>query len=315
MSSFWKNKKVLVVGGAGFIGSHTVDALIERGARVAVIDRHALPKRKYSNNPPRLYKLDATSSAAVGRIFRREKPEFVMNFAALVSVPRSILEPQNDARSITAMLNILENSVKFRVKKILYSSSGFIYGNAERLPTPESSPMQPLNPYNISKAACESYLRFFQAQHNLPFVILRYATVYGPRRTGGAMPDYIRKIISGAPVEIYGKKTRDYIFISDVVRANLMALEKSIGGVEPVFNIGSGKETGLRELHDLIAKLLGKGRVKPRLLPALSGEVDRMRLDVRKAKRALGFAAHISLKAGLAQTIAWHAAEINKIRI
>ena len=304
------------MGGAGFIGSHTVDELLRRGARVAIVGRSTAKEYKkagkHLNPRAKFYNADGASAADMKRVFKKVKPDFVMNFAALTDIPLAIREPLRDAESILIVINILENAVRFGSKKILHASSGFIYGNAKRIPTPETEPPQLTNPYAISKMACENYLKFFNAQYGLAFVALRYASVYGPRRKTGAIPYYIRQIIRGKPVEIYGKKTRDCIFISDVVRANLLAFEKSIDGTEPIFNIGSGQETDLIKLHAVIKKFLGKPQAKAQRLNTRPGEVDRMRLDIQKAKKVLGFKSVVGLEDGLRQTVEWYFADSTK---
>lgn len=304
MSQFWRNKKVLVVGGAGFIGSHTVDELLARGAKVAVFDDLSTGRRANCKAEASFYRGDIVSVSSVLRVFNKEKPDYVFNFAAVAHVPWSIEDPLRDAKSITGLINILNHAVRFKVRKIIHASSGFIYGNAKRYPTPESEPLQPLNPYSVSKAACEDYLKFFYLHHGLPFAVLRYSTVYGPRRIDGAIPYYLRCISSGKQAEIYGSKTRDMIFISDVVRANILAMEKECGS-NPVFNIGSGREYYLSDIYSLIAKLLGRPGLKGRFLPERQGEVERFYLDAKKAKRVLGFSARIPLHDGLRKTIEW----------
>ncbi|MBI2639316.1 MAG: NAD-dependent epimerase/dehydratase family protein [Candidatus Sungbacteria bacterium] len=310
MGTFWKNKKVVVVGGAGFIGSHTVDELLRRDARVVIIGKSAFKESKrggsFINPKAKFYRANAASPGDIGEVFRRERPDFVMNFAALTDIPLAIREPLRDAESIFIIINILENAVRFGVKKILHASSGFIYGNTRRIPTPETEPPQFTNSYAISKFACENYLKFFNAQYGLPYVSLRYANVYGPRRKTGVIPYFIRQIIGNEPSDTYGKKTRDCVFVSDAVRANLLAFEKSIRGSEPVFNIGSGQEASLGEIHSIIKKLLGKPKAELFQKPAKKGEVNRMCLDIRRAKKVLGFAPSVSLEEGLRQTVEWY---------
>lgn len=305
MKGFWNNKKVLVVGGAGFIGSHTVDALVARGARAAIVDNLSRGKQENCNPKARLCKIDAASASGLAKVFQELGPEFVILFPAVVDVPLAIKKPSLAVNSIAATINILGNSVRFGVKKILYASSGYIYGNTKKRPTPETEPFQPLNPYNISKATCESFLKFFYRHYGLSFVALRYAPTYGPRRTSGPIFDYIRKISRNQRAEIYGTKTRDYIFVSDVVRANLLALEKKTAINDPVFNIGTGHETRLDEIYLQIAKLVGRPANRPILRPGKQSEVERFALDVRKAKRVLGFVPRVSLEEGLRETVNW----------
>lgn len=256
------------------------------------------------NRRARFYRLDM-ASPRLAHVFCTERPRIVFVFAAIPRVQLTIKDPMKDAEGILGIINVLENSVRIGAKKVVYSSSGFIYGNAKRVPVVEREPFQPLAPYNISKFACENYLRFFHSYYGLDYVILRYATVYGPRQTSGAMLYYIQTIKRNRPPEIYGKKTRDYIFISDVVRANLAAVERATHRVDPVFNIAVGRETRIEDLCGMIAATLGKPMPKLRMLPSIPGEVDRYFLDTRKARRVLSFRPRVPLPAGLKKTIAW----------
>ncbi|MDO8500062.1 MAG: NAD-dependent epimerase/dehydratase family protein [bacterium] len=301
---FWKNKKVLVVGGAGFIGSHTVDALLAYKAKIVVVD-HLSARKKYSRDVrAKYYNLDAASSR-LAHIFIKEKPEYVFMFAALNNIPLSRERPSLDAASILGLLNVLENCVRYRAKKILYSSSGFIYGNTLKLPTPEGSPLSADSPYNISKIASENYLKFFHSYYSLPYVILRYGTVYGPRQTAGAIRGYIQKIYRNERAEIYGGKSRDCIYVKDVAEANIAAMEQDVKNAEPIFNIATGKEIKLTAVYKIITRVLGRPDNHPILLPARAGEIDRFCLDVRKAKRVLGFSPRVSLERGLTETVQW----------
>lgn len=309
MAQFWKNKRVLVVGGAGFIGSHTVDALISRGARVSIIDNLSTGFRRNCHPKARLYVFNAVSPQKMENIFKEEKPEFVMIFSSLVDVPTAIAKPLLAAEGIATTINVCEQAVRHKTKKVLYASSGFIYGNARRIPIKEIEPFQPVNPYNIAKATSEYFMQFFSDHYGLPYVALRYAPVYGPRRTIGPIADYIRKISSGKRAEMYGVKTRDYIFVGDVVRANLIAMEKHISRTTPVFNIGTGREVRLDAIYALIARLIGKPRNTPVQKGSRSSEINRFALDIKKANRMLGFRPQVTLAEGLQKTIAWVVAQ------
>ncbi len=304
MKKFWKGKRVLVAGGAGFIGSHTVDAFIDAGARVSVVDDLSTGRRENINPRVRFYQM-ATASPKLDSVFRREKPHFVFMLAAVSSPPVSVADPLRDIAGLTGLVNLLECSRLHKVKKLLYSSSGFIYGNTKRLPTPESEPFQPLAPYNISKFASEQYLKFYREHYGLASVVLRYSTVYGPRQLSRVIADYITKISQGKRAEIYGTKTRDYIYISDVVRANLRAMEVNMYRGDPIFNIGSGRETNMADMYRMIAKMLGWPQNRPIRKPSKPGEVDRYWLDARRARSVLGFRARVKLEEGLQKTIAW----------
>ena len=294
-----KNKKILVTGGAGFIGSHTVDALVKKGAKVIIVDNLVTGRKENLNPRAKFYKLNIADQK-IENIFKKEKPEIIYHFAFNVLVPKSVENPLVDVDSIVGSINILKNAQKYGVKKIIFSSSGFIYGNTKNLPAKETEPVDPISPYVVAKNAVENYLRFFNKAYGLPYVIFRYAAVYGPRQVTGAMADYIRKLAAGKQAEIWGDgtKTRDYVFIDDVVRANLLVLDLPGNYPDPVFNIGTGIETTLNELYWKIAKLLKK-EPKPIYLPDRPGEQIRYSLDYSKIKEALGWEPKYNLEEGL----------------
>ncbi len=293
-----KNKKILVTGGAGFIGSHTVDALIGQGAKVVIIDNLITGRKENLNLKAKFYKINI-ADLALENIFKKEKPEIVYHFAFNVLVPKSVISPLLDMDSIVGSVNLLNNARKYGVKKVIFSSSGFI-GNTKKLPIKESEIIQPTSPYAIAKNAVENYLKFFKITYGLPYIILRYATVYGPRQVKGAMADYIRKLYSNKQAEMWGdgNKTRDYIYINDVVRANLLALKLSPNYPDPIFNVGSGTEITLNDVYKKIAKLLGK-KAEPIYLPDRAGELIRYCLDCSKIKKTFGWAPKYNLKEGL----------------
>jgi UDP-glucose 4-epimerase len=294
-----KNKKILATGGAGFIGSHTVDALVKRGAKVIIVDNLVTGRKENLNPRAKFYKLNIADQK-IENIFKKEKPEIIYHFAFNVLVPKSVENPLVDVDSIVGSINILKNAQKYGVKKIIFSSSGFIYGNTKNLPAKETEPVDPISPYVVAKNAVENYLRFFNKAYGLPYVIFRYAAVYGPRQVTGAMADYIRKLAAGKQAEIWGDgtKTRDYVFIDDVVRANLLVLDLPGNYPDPVFNIGTGIETTLNELYWKIARLLKK-EPKPIYLPDRPGEQIRYSLDYSKIKEALGWEPKYNLEEGL----------------
>ena len=304
MKRFWQGKRVLVAGGAGFIGSHTADALVAAGARVSVVDDLSTGRREYVHPRARFYQM-ATASPRLEAVFKRERPHYVFILAAVSSPPVSVEDPLRDVAGLVGLINLLELSRRYKVKRALYSSSGFIYGNSKRLPTPESEPFQPLAPYNISKFAGEQYLNFYREHYGLPSVVLRYSTVYGSRQRSRVIADYIKKISRGKRAEIYGTKTRDYVYVSDVVRANLRAMEAGKYRPDPVFNIGGGRETDLADLYRMIASILGRPANTPIRRPAKLGEVDRFWLDIRRARRILGYRPRVRIEEGLQKTVAW----------
>jgi len=298
-----QGKRILVTGGAGFIGSHTIDALLNRGAKVSVIDNLSTGQEKNLSKEVNFYKLNIASSK-VANIFKKEKPEIVYHFATNVLVPKSTKNPLMDIDSFQGAINIFHNSMKNDIQKLVFPSSGFIYGNSSILPVNESASFQPASPYSIIKYSLESYLHFYYEAFGLPFVILRYAAIYGPRQITGAMADYIRKLSQDKQAKIWGdgSKTRDYVYIDDVVNANLLALEIRNNHPNPIFNIGSGIETTLNELYRTSASILHKNS-NPIYLPDRPGEQMRYALDSTKAKNELGWEPKVSFSKGLKKRI------------
>jgi UDP-glucose 4-epimerase len=294
-----RDKKFLVTGGAGFIGSHMVDRLIAEGAEVVVVDNLVTGRKENLNPKVKFYEMNI-ADPKLKDIFEKERPEIVYHFAFYVLVPKSIENPLLDMDSTVGSVNLLKNCRDFGVKKIVFSSSGFIYGNTPNLPAKETEPMQPVSSYSIAKYTVENYLRFFKNSFDLSYVILRYPAVYGPRQITGAMADYIRKLAAGLQAEMYGdgQKTRDYIYIDDVIRANLMVLDIAADFEEPVFNIGTGIETTLNDLYKKIAEILNR-KAEPIYLPDRPGEQVRYCLDYSKIKKVLGWEPKYSLEEGL----------------
>jgi len=294
-----KNKKFLVTGGAGFIGSNMVNSLISKGADVVVIDNLSTGRKQNLNPKAKFYEINIADQK-IQSIFEKEKPEFIYHFAFNVLVPQSVKNPLMDMDSIAGSLNILQNAKNYGVKKIIFSSSGFIYGNNSNLPVKESASFEPASPYAVAKYTVENYLKFFKRAYNLSCVIFRYSAVYGPGQITGAMADYIRKLSSDKQAEIYGDgmKTRDYVYIDDVVRANLLALDLSDNYQCPVFNISTGVETTLNDLYKNIADLLNK-EAQPIYLGDRPGEQIRYSLDYSKIEDVLGWQPKINLSMGL----------------
>lgn len=295
--------RVLVTGGAGFIGSHTVDALIEHGARLSVVDDLSTGLEKNLNPRATFHRLNV-GDPRFEEVLELERPQVVYHFAFYVLVPKSVENPLLDMDVMTGTLRLLRKARQLGIKKIVFPSSGFLYGNTLELPVREEQPVDPVSPYVVSKHAIESYLRFYKKAFSLPYVILRYAAIYGPRQVTGAMADYIRKLSSGQQAEIWGdgSKTRDYVNIADVVEANLLALTVRDDHPHPMFNIGTGIETSLNTLYRKIAELLGR-EARPIYRPDRPGEQMRYCLDSTKARTELGWQPRCSLEEGLAETV------------
>lgn len=298
-------RRILVAGGAGFIGSHTVDALVKAGAKVCVIDNLLTGRLDNLNQQEVSFYEMSVANSDVAKVFREFKPEFVYDFAFNVCVPKSLEDPAFDIEGVIGCINLLRNSAACGIQKFIFASSAFIYGNTSKIPTPESEPLDPVSPYAIAKYSCENYVKFFKAAHHLPYIIFRYATTYGPRQVMGAMADYIRKLKGGEQAEFWGdskSKTRDYIFVDDVVRANIMALDFHRDNIESIFNIGTNRETTLYDLYVSIARILGK-EAKPIGHPERAGEQLRFCLDTTKAKTYLQWEPLLDINDGLAKTV------------
>lgn len=298
-----KGRKILVTGGSGFIGSHMVNALTERGAHAVIVDDLSTGREQNIDPSATFYKINIADQG-IERILEREKPEVIYHLAFFVLVPKSVDNPLLDVDSIIGSIRLLQKAREIGVKKIVMASSGFLYGNTPHLPAKEEYPIDPVSPYVVSKYAIENYLRFFYKAYRIPYTILRYASVFGPRQVTGAMADYIRKLSSGCQAEIWGdgNKTRDYVYIKDVVEANLLALAVPLDHPNPVFNIGTGIETTLNALYREIADLLGV-QANPTYHPDRPGEQLRYCLDCTKAKRELGWEPKHSLADGLRITV------------
>lgn len=298
--------KVLVTGGAGFIGSHVVDRLVEEGHQVVVVDNLATGRRKNVNRAASLYKTDI-ASWRLERVFRNERPNIVLHLAAQISVRKSVEDPVFDAQvNVLGTMNVVQLAVRYGCRKIVFSSSGgAIYGEQETFPAAESHSNNPLSPYGISKLCGEHYLSYFQRTSGIPVVSLRYANVYGPRQDpdgeAGVVAIFIQKMLNNEQPIINGngRQTRDFVFVEDVAQANLVAMGQEAHGV---YNVGTGVETSVNELFRMLAGLTGSP-VKEVHGPAKLGEQLRSVIDPSRIKQELGWEAKVDLAEGLKQTV------------
>jgi UDP-glucose 4-epimerase len=305
--------KVLITGGAGFIGSHLVDRLVLEGHETVVVDNLSTGKRKNLNRAARFYKLDV-QSRGLERVFRNERPALVMHLAAQMDVRRSVADPMFDAQvNILGTLNVLEQAAKHGTRKVIFASSGgAVYGEQETFPAPESHPTRPLSPYGISKLAGECYLYYHHCMSGIQYVSLRYSNVYGPRQDpegeAGVVAIFSRKMLAGEQPIIYGngRQTRDFIFVEDVVEANLAVMGQDILGV---YNVGTGVETSINVLFRAFVELTGSS-CKELHGPARKGEQARSVIDGSRLKQDTGWEPKTSFRDGLARTVEYFRKEL-----
>jgi UDP-glucose 4-epimerase len=299
--------KVLITGGAGFIGSHVADALILAGHTVAIVDDLSTGNRAWLPPKAAFYELDIRSEE-LGKVFAAERPDAVSHLAAQASVGRSVTDPAFDASvNIGGGLNLLDCCRRFDVRRMIYSSSGGAgYGDTDLIPTSEDHPTRPASPYGITKVAMEQYLEAWGAVWGMSGVSLRYANVYGPRQNphgeAGVVAIFCSRLLAGQPLVINGDglQTRDFVHVSDVAAANLLALERA--DVAGQVNIGTGVETSVNAICDGLSKAAGS-RVETVHAPERPGEQRRSCLSPKLAERLLGWRPTVLLDNGLAQTL------------
>ncbi len=299
--------KVLVSGGAGFIGSHIADSLIEEGYEVVVVDDLSSGKEKNINKKAKFYKLDI-QDPKLESVFKQERPHYVSHHAAQIDVRRSVSDPIFDAKiNVLGTINILQNCIKYKVKKVIFASSGgAIYGEQEIFPAPETHPLRPISPYGITKLVVEHYLHYYKIIHGLDYVALRYANVYGPRQDpfgeAGVVAIFIQKMLKGAHPVINGdgKQTRDFVYVGDVVRANVLAMTNNMP--DNIFNIGTGIETSVNQIFNHLKDIINPS-IEEKHGPPKQGEQRRSVIGCTKAKKILRWEPRTSLMSGLEKTV------------
>lgn len=306
--------KILVTGGAGFIGSNLASALIEANHDMVIIDDLSMGKSE--NLPPgaRFHEMDI-SSPVVDKIFEKEKFDVVFHLAAQMDVRRSVENPVNDAGiNILGGINLLQSSAKHSVKKFIFASTGgAIYGEQDYFPADEKHPLNPVSPYGISKLAFEKYLYFYNIQYGLSYAALRYANVYGPRQNSegeaGVVAIFCERLLQGKKAVVYGDglQTRDFVYVGDVVKANLLALEYD--GCD-VFNVGTGTETDINTIFEKIKAATGsvQERINEKAKP---GEQRRSSIAYEKIAGQLGWAPVVGLDEGIEKTVAYFRSKLN----
>ena len=296
----------LVTGGAGFIGSHVVDRLVGDGFRVVVVDSLVTGRREAVHGEADFRELDVRSPR-LAALFKAERPDVVFHLAAAASVSGSVRNPAKDARTnVMGSINVLEAARRVGIERFVFSSTGgALYGEPAYLPCDEAHPVRPLSPYGAAKSAVEGYVHTIAALGGFEATVLRYANVYGPRQDphgeAGVVAIFARRMLDGRDVVIYGdgEQERDFVYVSDVVEANVKALAGPAGGV---FNIGRGEGTSVNAVFGTLAAATGYAR-PPKHRPARAGDVSRIYLDVRKAREDLGWSAAVGLEAGLVATV------------
>jgi UDP-glucose 4-epimerase len=302
--------RALVTGGAGFIGSNVVDALVARGDDVTVIDDLSTGKRENLDdaigNGAQLVEADIRDAQAVREIAERAKPEAVFHLAAQIDVRKSTADPAFDARiNVEGTINVLEAARAAGAQRFVNTSTGgAIYGEGQILPAPEDHPVAPEAPYGLSKFCAENYCEIFRRMYDLSAVSLRYGNVYGPRQDplgeAGVIAIFCGRALAGENPTVFGDglQTRDYIYVGDVVDANLAAAERDVTGA---INIGTGVQTNVLELADAL-RPMANGAFEPEHAPARLGEVNHIALDASRARAELGWESRVGLDEGLRRT-------------
>lgn len=311
-------KRVLVTGGAGFIGSHVADAYVARGDQVWVLDDLSSGRRANVHPEARFVEMDV-GDPQVRNLFREVRFDLVNLHAAQIDVRVSVADPMLDARvNLIGLLNVLESALEVGTSRVVFvSSGGVVYGEPEEIPTPEHAPKLPLSPYGVTKLGGEYYLNYYRRVRGLEYVALRYSNVYGPRQDphgeAGVVAIFSTRLLDGEPLTVFGdgEQTRDYVFVKDVVSANLLVSDLELGegpGLDArAFNVGTGEGTSVNGLADALERVTGRAHGRAHR-PARPGEVLQSTLDSTRLQ-ALGWRPAHSLDEGLRQTYAHIAAQ------
>jgi UDP-glucose 4-epimerase len=303
--------RVVVTGGAGFIGSHVADAFVDRGDDVLVVDDFSGGRREHVPGAAELGEIDVADAAQLHERLEAFRPDLICHLAAQASVTVSVTDPELDfASNVRGTFNVCQTVGKLGARVVFASTGGALYGNGAPIPTPETYVPEPLSPYGASKQAAEAFVATQARSRELANVVLRLGNVYGPRQNAhgeaGVVAIFSDKLLAGETPIAYGqgKPTRDYVHVADVTRAFVLAAD---AGVPGTFNVGSGKETLVSELFDVLQRAAGTS-VEPRLEPLRPGELDRSAIDSTAAAEAFGWRPEVSVDEGLTDTFRWYAA-------
>jgi len=316
--------RIVVSGGAGFVGSHVVDAYVACGHEVLVVDDLSTGQAENVNSAARLEKIDIRDSEALSRVFSAFKPQVVNHHAAQIDIRKSVADPGFDAQvNVLGSVNLMQEATRAHASAFIFASSGgAIYGETPR-PAAEATAKAPISPYGAAKLAVEGYLFAYEKTFGLKSVVLRYGNVYGPRQDpageAGVVSIFTSALLSGRQVTIFGsgKQVRDYVFVEDVARANVLALEYAVNEAskktpdEGAFNIGSGQATSVNTLYGQLVEIL-PCKIDAKYADARPGELLESKLDVTRAKDELGFSALVSLPEGLRRTVSWQKTDFRK---
>ncbi len=312
-------RKVLVTGGAGFIGSHVVDGYLRRGWEVVVVDNLSTGKKDNLNRKATFYKMDITDPD-IDRLFLEEKFDLVNHHAAQIDVRISVRDPLLDAQiNVLGTLNLLTNCQKHKVDSFIFiSSGGVVYGEPDSLPPKEEFTKNPLSPYGVSKHTIEHYLYYYQQTFGLRYLALRYANVYGPRQDphgeAGVITIFTGKMLQGKMPFIYGdgEQLRDYIYVEDVVAVNMAGTERvqelnkrQISSPDDLaYNVGTQKTSSVNLIYQILGQITGFEK-PARYAPEREGEIRRIYLNIEKAKKEFGWKPELDLREGLVKTVDW----------
>ena len=303
--------KALVTGGAGFIGSHIVDLLIDEGHDVAIVD-NLVGGRRSNLNPRARFYLEDIGAPGFAKMVAAERPEVIFHQAAQMSVKKSTDDPVYDAQvNVLGLLNVLESVTDSGTRKIVFASSGATYGNPDYLPMDELHPLRPGSPYGITKMVAEHYLHYYASDRGLEYTALRYGNVYGPRQDAhgeaGVVAIFTTQLLQGETPTIHwdGEQVRDYVYVGDVARANVAA---ATAGDHASYCIGTGVGTSVNQIFSAVCRAVGVV-VIPRRAPRRAGDLRAAYFDTRRAQHDLGWRSTVSLDEGIARTVVAFRAE------
>lgn len=300
--------KTLVTGGAGFIASHIVDALLNDGHDVAIVDDMSNGRHDNINPLARVYDADVSDADALNDVFARERPEMVSHHAALTSVRHSMAGPALDARvNVIGSINVVQSSVEHGVSKLIFASSAAVYSEPRYIPMDEEHPIDPQSGYGLSKHTAERYIELYAGAHGMAYTVFRYGNVFGPRQDpqgeAGVIAIFTEQLLTSVQPTIFGDgaKTRDYVFVGDIARANLLAMAGA--GDNDTFNLARGIEVSDFDVFDAVRRAAGS-TLEPFYAEKRPGEAERVSLDASKAARSLGWTPQTDFVAGVEQVVA-----------